>query len=73
MPKNHAVSNVSDAGNTGKVYEIVSEVPSSDPLKVEYYCKGITTPYAGRARWVTLNKADTAAQKAAVIEAALKA
>jgi hypothetical protein len=73
MAKNHAVANVSDTQATGKVYEVMMEVPSSDPNKVEFYCMGVTTPYSGRARWVTLNKADSNATKDAAVRAALLA
>lgn len=73
MAKKHAVSDVADTQQTGKVYEILKECHSSDPLKVDYYVRGITHPFAGRTRWVTLTKADSAATKDAAIQAALRA
>ena len=73
MGNKHSVVSVTDTGETGRYYEILREVPSSDSTKVEFYCRGVVSPYAGRARWVTLTKANTDAQKDAAIRAALLA
>lgn len=58
-----------DANSTGRIANIIkSNIP--DATTTEYYVVGMQG-YAGRSRWVRCTTANTAAQQAAVILAAL--
>ena len=43
------------------------------PTTVDVYAVGVTAPFAGRSRWVVINRSDTAAKAATDIQAALTA
>lgn len=60
-----------DPAATGRVANITRSVFGS--TFDEHYVVGVLTPYAGRARWVRTTQANTAAQQATAILAALTA
>ena len=61
-----------DSANTMHVANIQQGL-SIDATYDAYYVVGITEPYSGRSRWCQTTKADTAANQAAEIIAALVA
>jgi hypothetical protein len=58
-----------DPANTGKIIKITRYVVA--PVTTEVYAVGITAPYAGRSRWVSLTNSNTAAQAATQLQNAL--
>jgi hypothetical protein len=60
-----------DSASTGRVINLVRYIPGTTLTQV--YAVGGVTPYAGRARWVTLTTSDTAANAAIALRAGLRA
>ena len=58
-----------DAASTTKTIEITYFQPGATITSV--YAIGVTTPYAGRSRWVDLTSSNTAAQAATQLQNAL--
>jgi len=61
-----------DTGSTNNVVHITQSI-SVDATYDAHYCVGIAHPYTGRSRWCTTTTAETAANQAAEILAALVA
>lgn len=61
-----------DPANTMHVIRINQSI-KIDATYDAHYCDGIIAPYAGRSRWCTTTNAETAANQAAEIIAALVA
>lgn len=61
-----------DAASTVHVANIQTSI-SVDATYDAHYVVGVTAPYAGRSRWCTTTTAETAANQAAEIVAALVA
>lgn len=59
-----------DAANTGRTITLQTFNPFSATI-TDICAIGVTAPYAGRSRWVQVAQTNTAAQAAAVIQAAL--
>jgi len=59
-----------DAANTGRTITLESYIVT-DASNTQVYAVGVVAPYAGRSRWVSVPQSNTAAQAAAVIQAAL--
>ena len=59
-----------DAASTGRTITLEDFIVT-DSSNTQVYAVGVTAPYAGRSRWVTVPQSNTAAQAAAVIQAAL--
>lgn len=60
-----------DSAATGRVANITRSIIGS--TLDDHYVVGVLTPYAGRSRWVQTTAAQTAAQQATAILAALTA
>jgi hypothetical protein len=61
-----------DAANTGRTITLKSFIVT-DASNTQVYAVGVTAPFAGRSRWVSVPQSNTAAQAAAVIQNALQA
>lgn len=61
-----------DSANTMHVVHIIQSI-AVDVTYDAHYCVGIVEPYAGRSRWCQTTTAETAANQAAEIAAALVA
>mgnify|MGYP001614097403 CR=1 FL=1 len=61
-----------DAANTGRTITLQTFNPFV-AATTDIYAIGVTAPYAGRSRWVQVAQSNTAAQAAAIIQAALTA
>ena len=59
-----------DSASTGRTITL-DDFIVTDSSNTQVYAVGVTAPYAGRSRWVTVPQSNTAAQAAAVIQAAL--
>lgn len=59
-----------DPASTGRTVTIVSYIPGVTETQV--YAVGVTAPFAGRSRWVTLTSSFTAAQAATQLQDALR-
>lgn len=59
-----------DAASTGRTITLEDFIVT-DSSNTQVYAVGVIAPYAGRSRWVTVPQSNTAAQAAAVIQAAL--
>jgi hypothetical protein len=61
-----------DSASTGRTITLQTFNPFLSTI-TDIYAIGVTAPYAGRSRWVQVAQTNTAAQAAAVIQAALTA
>lgn len=59
-----------DSASTGRTINLQDFIVT-DSSNTQVYAVGVVAPYAGRSRWVTVPQSNTAAQAAAVIQAAL--
>lgn len=59
-----------DSAATGRTITIERYISDNTSFST-IYAVGVTAPYAGRSRWVDVPQTNTAAQAAAVIQAAL--
>ena len=60
-----------DAASTGRTINIQRFIPG--PLLTDIYAVGVTAPYAGRSRWVTVSSTATATVAAASLVSGLTA
>ncbi len=60
-----------DPAATGRTITLVTYQPGATLTQV--YAVGVTAPYAGRSRWVSLTSSDTAADAATALRSALTA